>query len=169
MRYAPPPTHASYVNIHRGGKNFQGEQFQSEDFAVNGDVNRLADIELDLANGLARSQRVLHMRAIVKTRKQEQHFAAADRSPADELDQAVGGVGIRRDEHGAAGVLAVVEAEEETRAGVPFGFFVAAQRKGAARQPRQKDKDSEQITEMAERFEVTIREGRNVCGKTHAD
>ena len=68
---------------------------------------------------------------------------AADRSPANEFDETVGGIGVGRYQHGAAGEFAVVEGEKKAAAGVPFLFVVGAQDEGAALQLRDADENAE--------------------------
>ena len=46
---------------------------------------------------------------------------------------------------------------------------VAAKREGAPAQLRDAHKNAEQVTEMAQRFEVAIRKRTDVCGETHAE
>src|SRR5262249_13332749 len=90
---------------------------------------------------------------------------AANRSPADELDQAVGWIRMGRDQHSAAGVFAVVEGEEQAGLFVPVFVVVATQRKGAAAQLRYSKKNAEQVAEMTERLEITVGQGGDVGGE----
>ena len=53
------------------------------------------------------------VRTVVEFGKGSKQSDASDGSPADKFDEAVGGVGIGSDEHGAASVLAVVKSEKQ--------------------------------------------------------
>src|ERR1700758_1149459 len=105
----------------------------------------------------------------MKARRHAPQPESSDGSPTDELDQPVGGIGVRGDQHGAAGVLAVVECQEQTASLIPLFVRVAAQREGSAAQLRDAHKNAEQITEMAQRFEVAIRKRTDVRGEAHTE
>src|SRR5260221_11646273 len=94
--------------------------------------------------------------AVVEFRQHAEQAEAADRSPANEFDQTVGGIGVGCYQHGAAGEFAVVEGEKQAATGVPFLFVVGAHDEGAALQLRYADENTDQIAEMAERLEKTI-------------
>src|SRR5260370_26171139 len=143
--------------MRRGGEDIERTDLQRSDLAVDHDVNGTSHIEFDMAHGAARSEGVLEVRAIVKLRQSAEQAQAADGSPADKFDQAVGRIGMRRDEHVAAGKFAVVEREKEAAAFVPGCVVVAAKGKGAATQLDDAYEDTEQVAEMAERLERTIR------------
>src|SRR5262249_36402666 len=98
----------------------------------------------------------MDVRTVVEPREHTQQSQTADGAPADKFDEAVGGVGLGRDEHRATSVLAVVEGEKKTAPVVPDGFVVAAQRKSTALQLNHADKYAEQITQVAERLEHAI-------------
>jgi hypothetical protein len=93
---------------------------------------------------------MLDVRAVVKFWQHAQESEAANGAPADEFDEAVGRVGLRSDEHGAAGVLAVVEREEEAAALVPIFVVVAAKRERTAAELDYAQENAEKITERPE-------------------
>jgi hypothetical protein len=155
------------VNVHGGGDDLEAANREDGDFAVDHDVDWCGQVEFHAADGAARGQRMLDVRAVVEFGQHTQKAEAADRSPTDEFDQGVGGVGIRRDQHGAAGVLAVVESEKEAAALVPILVVIAAKRESAAVQLRYANEDTEKIAERAERLEVTVGESCHVSGKSH--
>src|SRR5579859_358623 len=93
---------------------------------------------------------------VVELGQHAQKAKAADGAPADEFDETVAGIGIGRDEHGAAGVFAVVEGEEEAAAIVPVLLLVAAQGEGAASQLRDPYQDAEKVAERAQGLEVAV-------------
>src|ERR1700739_502125 len=99
---------------------------------------------------------MLDVRAVVKSWQHAQKTEAADGPPADEFDKAVGGGGLRSDEHGAAGVLTVVEGEEEGAALVPILVVVTPECKGTAAELHYAQENTEKIAERTEGFEVTI-------------
>src|SRR4029077_10041560 len=111
---------------------------------------------------------MLDVRAVVKFRQHAQESEAANGAPADEFDQAVGGVGMRSDEHGAAGVLAVVEREEEAAALVPIFVVVAAKSERTAAELDYAQENAEEIAERTERLEVAIRQRCYIGGESHA-
>src|ERR1700674_3024365 len=110
---------------------------------------------------------MLDVRAVVKFRGHTGKAQTADGAPADEFDEGVRGIGVGRDEHGAAGVLAVVEGEKETAAIVPTFLVVAAQSEGAAAQLRDANEDAQKIADGAEGFEVAIGQRCYVGRKSH--
>src|SRR5271155_3479299 len=109
------------------------------------------------------------VRAVVELREHAQQSDAADRPPADELDQAVGRIGLGRDKHRAAGKFAVAEGKKKAAALVPIFVFIASQTKGAAAQLNDADEDTEQIAEITERLEVAIGQRTNISGETKAE
>ena len=106
------------------------------------------------------------MCAVVKFRQHAQESEATNGAPADEFDEAVGGIGVRSDQHGAAGVLAVVEGEKEAAALVPIFVIVAAQDEGAAAKLRYANENSEKVADRAEGLEATVGEGGYVSSKS---
>ena len=82
---------------------------------------------------------------------------------------AVGRVGVRSDQHGAAGVLAVVEGEEQASSLVPVFVVIATKRENAAAQLCDAHEYPKQVTEMAESFEVTIGECAHIRCETYAE
>src|SRR5579863_7457841 len=96
--------------------------------------------------------------AVVESWQSAQSAEAADGSPADKFDQAVGRIGVGSDEHGAAGVFAVVEGEKQAAASVPLSFIVGTQMESAALELRQADENAEQIAEVAERLKRPVGE-----------
>src|SRR5882757_1034536 len=121
-----------------------------------------------MAHGAARSERMFYVRAVVESRQSAQQAQAPDGAPTNKFDVAVGRIGIGRDEHRAASVLAVVESEEERAAIVPLGVFIAAKRERPATQLRDAHEHAEQIPQRAERLEIAIGERADVRGETEA-
>src|ERR1700751_6168152 len=113
MRCAGHTRCASYVNVHGGPENVERFALQPEDFSVGQDVNRYGNFEFNVFHCFSRSQRVANGRAVVEFRQHAEKASASGGSPADEFDEAVGGIGVWCEEHGAAGVFAVVESEKE--------------------------------------------------------
>jgi hypothetical protein len=74
---------------------------------------------------------------------------ASHRTPADVLDQAVVGDGLRRDHHLAAGKFTIIEAEKQAAAAIHFGIVIGAQGKCAATQSRQAHQHAKDIAEFA--------------------
>ena len=105
--------------------------------------------------------------AVVEFRQHAEKPEAADWSPANEFDETVGGIGVGRNQHGAAGEFAVVEGEEKAAAGVPFLFVIAAQDECAALQLRDADENAEEIAEMTEWLEDSVGESTDVSGETY--
>ena len=105
--------------------------------------------------------------AVVEFRQHAEKPEAADWSPANEFDETVGGIGVGRYQHGAAGEFAVVEGEEKAAAGVPFLFVIGAQDECAALQLRDADDNAEEIAEMTEWLEDPVGESTDVSGETY--
>src|ERR1700687_757603 len=110
---------------------------------------------------------MLDVRAVVKFWQHAQKTEAANRGPAPEFDESVGGIGLRGDEHGAAGVFAVVEGEKETAALVPSFVAVATQGKGAAAELHYAQENSEKIAEGTERLKAAIGQRCHIGGKSN--
>ena len=108
------------------------------------------------------------VRAVIELRQGAQQADAPDRSPANHLDEPVGRIGVRRNQHRSPRVLAVVEAEEQAAPLVPVGVVIAAQRKGAPAQLHQPQENSQQVAELAERLEAAIRERGHIRRKAEA-
>src|SRR5882757_5049 len=121
-----------------------------------------------MAHGAARSERMFYVRAVVESRQSAQQIQSPDGAPTNEFDVTVGRIGIGRNEHRAASVLAVVESEEERAAIVPFRVFITAKRERAATQLRDAYEHAEQIPQRAKRLEIAIGECANVRGETEA-
>jgi len=112
---------------------------------------------------------MLQMAAIIEFGQIAEQAETADGAPAHELDETVGRIGIGSDEHGAAGVFAVVKGEEEAAAFVPFGFVVATKDKSASFELNDANENSEKIAEMAERFEDAIGESTDISSEAEAE
>ena len=102
------------------------------------------------------------VRAVIEFGKHAQQSDASDWPPAHKLDQAVRGIGLRRDEHRAASEFAVAERKKEAAALIPFLVIVATQTKSAAPQLNDAHKHTEQIAKIAERFEIAIGQSTHV-------
>src|SRR5207247_1051160 len=92
----------------------------------------------------------------------------ADRAPAHEFNEPIGGIRVRRDEHCAAGVLAVVKRQEKRAPLVPLPIVIAAQGKRAPAQLHNADENPEQITEVAKRLEHAVGQGSNISSEANA-
>src|SRR5580704_4042990 len=99
---------------------------------------------------------MLDVCTVIKLGEHAQQSNASDRPPADKFDQAVGGVGLRGNEHRAAGEFAVAERKKKTAAFIPFLVIVATQAKSAAPQLDYTNENSKQIAKITERFEIAI-------------
>src|SRR6267154_2436572 len=108
-----------------------------------------------------------NMSAIVKFWQHAQQAETADRAPANEFDERVRGISIGGDEHGAAGVFAVVEGEKEAEAVVPILIVVATKGESAAAKLRNANKHAEKISERAERLEVAVGQDSHIGRKSN--
>src|SRR5205823_6518984 len=99
-----------------------------------------------VARGPARRQRMLDVRAVVKPRQVAQQTKPSDRPPANKFDQTIGGIGLRSDKHGSAGVFAIVESKEKRAPLVPLLVFIAAQRERPTVQLRHAHEYAKQIS-----------------------
>ncbi len=90
---------------------------------------------------------MLDVRAVVKLGQHAQEAEPADGTPADEFDESIGRIGLRGDQHGAAGVFAVVEGEKEAAARVPIFVVITTERERAAAKLRYSDEDAEKIAD----------------------
>src|ERR1700730_15378477 len=94
-------------------------------------------VESHMTHRAPRSLRMLHVPAIVNGRQHTQRRESPDRSPMHILDQAIAGVGARRDPHSPAGIGAVIKSEREAGAPVPLAIVIAANCKRERPQLRQ--------------------------------
>src|ERR1700722_15952185 len=145
MRCAECTRLTSYINVHGGWNDVQRFALKRKDFAVDQNINRNRNVEFHLLDRLARRQWMFDVRAIVEFWQQPQQTEAADRPPANEFNQAVGGIGIGSNQHGAAGEFAVIEGEEQAAAAVPIFVVIAAQDECAALELNDADENPEEI------------------------
>src|SRR5258707_10753345 len=169
MRYAGRPRTPSYVDIHRAGQYVERFDIHGDDFAVNHHIHGSVERKLHLLDAAGFGQRVLGVRAVIQARQHFQQAEPADGAPANKFDKAVGRVGGWCDHHGAAGVFAVVEGEEEAAALVPQGFGVGAKLEGATLELQDAHEDAKKITEMAESLEAAVGERADVRGEANAE
>src|SRR5216684_7270027 len=120
-----------------------------------------------MAHRATRSERMLDMRAVIKTRQIAEQAKPADRAPAHKFDKPVSRIGVRRDEHRPARVLAVVERQEKRASFVPLPIVIAAQRHGAAAQLHHAHEYAEQISQIPERLEHAVGQSSHISGKTN--
>src|SRR6267143_1281765 len=137
-------------------------------FSIDHDVHGRACFEFDVAHRAARSQRMFDMRTVIKTRQCKEQTQPADRAPADKFNEPVGSIRLRRDEHCAARVLAVVERQEKSAPPVPLLIVIATQRQGSPAQLHHAHENTEQITEIAKRLEHTIGQSGDISRKSNA-
>src|SRR5260370_22174693 len=110
---------------------------------------------------------MFNMRTIVETRQVAKQAQPSDGAPAHKFNQPVGGIRVRRDQHCAAGVLAVVERQEKIGPFVPLRIVIATQRHGAAAQLHHAHEYAEQISQIAERLKHAVGQSSNISGKTN--
>src|SRR5579885_79882 len=163
------PRLASYIDVQRSGENIEAPDPQRGDLAVNHDVHRIGYVEFDVPNGAARCKRVFRVRTIIQLGQIAEQAEAADRTPANELDKSIRDVGVRSDQHFAAGVLGIVESKKEHAAFVPVLFVVASEREGAPAQRHNARKNAQQIAKRAERLQAAIGERRDIGCEAQAE
>src|SRR5690348_16386185 len=103
-----------------------------------------------------------NVRAVIQPGKHAQQTEATDGAPANELDQAVGRIGVGSDEHGAAGKFAVIESKKEAARFVPVAVFVTAKAKRSPAKLGNADEYAKQISKITERLKVAIGERAHV-------
>src|SRR5467141_300936 len=158
----------SYIDVHGRGKNVECPALQCRNFAVDHDVPRRGRFEFDLAHGPARSERMFDMRTVVKTRQCAEQAQPADRAPADKFNEPVRRISVRRDEHRATRILAVVERQEKSAPLVPLLIVIATQGQGSPAELHHAHENTEQITEIAKRLEHAIGQSSHVNRKSNA-
>src|SRR3954463_953904 len=142
---------------------------QREHFAVNHDVHRRVELEINTANFTHLCKWMLNVRAIVKARQVSDQSDAPDRTPANIFDQAVIGVGCGGDHHGAASELAVVEGEKKARPAVDIRLSIHFQGKRTTAKPRQANEDCGLITRLSPGAEPASAQGRYIGGKANTE
>src|SRR5215510_8675094 len=98
-----------YVQSRR--QNIERFEPRGHDFAVDHDVDRRIEIEINVTRARLPDQRVTDVRAVVTLREIPYEIKAA-RRPPDYVDQPVARVRVRREHHVAARKLAVVEDQQ---------------------------------------------------------
>src|SRR5499426_1310745 len=122
MTIDQPPFSDHYVQSRR--QNIERFEPRGHDFAVDHDVDRRIEIEVDVTRARLPDQRVIDVRAIVTLRKIPYEIEAT-RRPPDYVDQPVARVRVRREHHVAARELAVVE--DQQRGARRIGVFEPVQ------------------------------------------
>ena len=125
-------------------------------FAIDHDVDRPGKVKFNAPGRAPRSQRMTDVRAVIKRVQVRDEPEAADRAPADKFDESVAAVGIGGDAHLAAGVLRVVECQEQAASEIPLAFAVHTQWEGAAIEASKADQNSQQIAQLAEGLEAPV-------------
>src|SRR5579863_4395613 len=129
MRRATSAVRASYIDVHGGRNHVEGHALECGYFAVDEHIDGDFQAKFDAADGAARSKWMRDVRAVIELREHAQQPNSSDGPPAYKLDQAVRGIGLRSDEHRAAGEFAVVEGKKKAAALVPIFVVVATQPK----------------------------------------
>src|SRR5262245_12708035 len=109
MTIDQPPFSDHYVQSRR--QNIERFELRGHDFAVDHDIDRRIEIEVDVTRARLPDQRVIDVRAVVTLRKIPYEIEAARRPPYD-VDQPVACVRVRREHHIAARAFAVVEDQQ---------------------------------------------------------
>src|SRR5216683_1649942 len=120
-----------------------------------------------MAHRTARSQRMLDMRTVVKTRQCAKQAQPSDWAPAHKFNKPIGSIRLRRDQHCATCVFAVVERQEKRAPFVPLRIVIAAQRHGAAAQLHHAHEYTEQISKIPERLKDAVGQSSDISRKPH--
>src|SRR5438445_11351677 len=104
----------------------------------------------------------------MQPRQHAEQTQPADRSPLNKFDMAIGGIRVRRDEHRAAGVLAVIESQEKRAPLAPFLTLIAANREAPPAQPPGAVEHGTQPTKVPGRTEPAIAHRADVHRQTNA-
>src|SRR5258708_292120 len=92
----------------------------------------------------------------------------ANRAPADKFNQPVRRISVRRDEHRAARILAVIKRQEKSAPLVPLLIVIATQGQRLPAQLHYAHENAEQITEIAKRLEHAIGQSGDISRKANA-
>src|SRR5882672_9987632 len=141
---------------------------QRRNYTVDHDIDGFFDLEFDVAHRAARCERVFDVCAVVQPRQHTEKAQPSDGSPLHKLNVTIGGVRVRRDEHRAARVLAVIESQKKRAAFVPFLILIAAEGEGTPAQLHDTNKNSQKITKVAEWFEHAIGKRGDIGGEANA-
>src|SRR5450631_86139 len=147
----------SYHHVQRAGENFERFAMKVQAFAVDHHVYRALQFERNLLDAGAESERVVDMRSGKKPWKRPEQSGAADGTPADVFNEAVGGIGIRRDHHFAARESAVAESQKQIAATIPVAGIFEPVRKRVMLEADDVAKDRKNISEFAPAFESPVR------------
>src|SRR5678809_1136403 len=112
---------------------------------------------------------MLDVRAVIQRVQVPDQAQPRDRPPADVFDQPIVGASLRRNHHGAARELAIVECEEQAWAPVGLALTLDRQRKRPPVESRQFVKDSDEIAELSVATESARAYRRDVSRKSDAE
>src|SRR5208282_3072231 len=97
-----------------------------------------------------------------------QEAEAADGSPAHIFDQTIGWIGLRRNHHGAAGVLAIVEGQEEAAPLVPTFISIGTHAETTPLELHHAHEHAQEISQVPKWLEDAVSQRTDVRGKSHA-
>src|SRR5215813_12824647 len=165
MTIDQPPFSDHYVQGWR--QNIERFEPRGHDFAVDHDVDRRIEIEIDVTRARLPDQRVTDVRAVVTLREIPYEIKAA-RRPSDDVDQPVARVRVRREHHVAARELAVVEDQQRgarrIRVFDPVQFYLI----DLLLEIGQAQQDRQSVTRRAQRLEAPVGERGDIGHETQA-
>src|ERR1700722_13912231 len=122
---------------------------QSQHLAVYHHVHWFFQIELHTSHRLALGQRMINVRAIIKSGQVSYQPQPPDRAPAHVFDKTAIYLSLGSNHHGPAGKLAVVEGKKKTATPVEFGFTLHPHRKRLPLQSGQSEKNGNEVSQFA--------------------
>jgi hypothetical protein len=156
-----------YHDVQRRRQYLELLAVQGENFAIDHDVDWGFEMKINLLCRPPLGQGMVDVSSVVERWQITDQADAPDWSPAYEFDVSVVDLGLRRDHHGAAGVFAVAEGQEQTGTAVDVGFAIDLQREGAEAKTRQADEDGRLIPDFSPSTEVAGAQVGYVGGETN--
>src|ERR1700724_37781 len=122
---------------------------QGQHLAVYHHVHRFVQIELHTSHRLALGQRMINVRAIIKSGQVSYQPQPPDRAPANVFDKTAIYLSLGSNHHRPAGKLAVVERKKKTATPVEFGFTFHPHRKRPPLQSSQTEKKENEESQFS--------------------
>src|SRR3984893_8525335 len=104
-----------YHDIEGGRQHVEASAAQREHFAIHHDVHGSIAMEINALRRPPFGQAMVDVRTVIEPRQIADQPEAPDRAPAHVFDQSIVDLSFGSNHHGAAGVLAIAEGQEQAR------------------------------------------------------
>ena len=150
------------------GQHIDGLALQRQHLAIHHQVHRTLKLKLNTPDRVPLRKRMLGVRAIIKGRQVSNQPQSPNRPPPHVLNQAVIGVRVGRDHHGAAGKLTVVKSQKQARPRIELLLIVKPHWKRTPVETCQAKENRQEIPELPQSLKSPVPQHRHICGKSNA-